>query len=134
MTRFAILRAPRPRRGNRRGFTLIESMVALVVLVFGVMMVAALTGVIMKANRNSVNRTRADEVLNQKIESFQSIAYENIFDGTDTVTVGDVRFTRSWTVSPNTPVANVMQIRLTARWVEGGDTLRVSTTTLRGTT
>lgn len=131
MTRFASLR--RLHR-DPRGFTLIESMVALVVLVFGVMMVAALTGVIMKANRDSVNRTRADEVLNQKIESFQSIPYQNIVDGTDTVTIGGVRFLRSWNVIPNTPVANVMQIRMTARWVEEGDTLTVRTTTLRGQT
>ena len=121
------------RRGRKaNGFTLMEVMVALVVLLFGVVAMASLSAVVVQGNRGSTNRTRADEVLYQKVEQFQSMPYQAISSGSDQVTLGGVRFNRQWTVDPNTPSANVMRIRLRATWVERADTFHVRTTTLKG--
>ncbi|MDX1622608.1 MAG: prepilin-type N-terminal cleavage/methylation domain-containing protein [Gemmatimonadota bacterium] len=117
---------------ERDGFTLVEAMVALVVLMFGVVMMAGLTGAIMQANRDSVNRSRADAALYSRIEQFQSTPYQDIANGSDSMTIGGVTFSRSWIVSPNTPIPNVMEIQLTVRWADRGDTLEVRKTTLRG--
>jgi len=121
-------------RDRRAGFTLIEVIVALVVLLFGVITMASLSAMVMQSNRGSTNRTRADQALYQKVEEFQSLPFQSISTGSDSVSVGGVGFLRSWEVDNNTPVANVMQIRLTATWVERQDTLRVRTTTLKGQT
>ena len=120
--------------GRRAGFTLIEVIVALVVLLFGVITMASLSAMVMQSNRGSTNRTRADQALYQKVEEFQSLPFQSISTGSDSVSIGGVGFLRSWEVDNNTPVANVMQIRLTATWVERTDTLRVRTTTLKGQT
>lgn len=122
------------RRGRSAGFTLVEVMVALVILLFGVLTMASLTVVMMQANRGSTNRTRADQALYQKVEQFQSLQFQSITAGSDSVAIGGVGFQRTWAVDNNTPVANVMQIRLTATWVERADTFNVRTTTLKGQT
>lgn len=119
-------------RSGREGFTLVEIMIALIVLAFGALAVAGLSAVLIESNRGATNRTRADEALYQKVEEFQSIPYRSIANGSDTVSIGGVTFTRTWTIDPNTPVPNLLRLRLVAEWVEKGDTLRVRTTTLRG--
>lgn len=121
-------------RTRNAGFTLMEVMVALVVLLFGVITMASLSAVVVQSNRGSTNRTRADEALYQKVEQFQSMPYQAVASGSDAVTVGNVRFNRSWVVEPNTPAPNVMRISLRATWVERADTFRVSTSTLKGQT
>lgn len=121
-------------RARDAGFTLMEVMVALVVLLFGVITMASLSAVVVQSNRGSTNRTRADEALYQKVEQFQSMPYQAVASGSDAVTIGGVRFSRAWVVEPNTPAPNVMRIRLRATWVERADTFRVTTTTLKGQT
>ncbi len=115
---------------NERGFTLIEVLVATVILVIGLIGVAGLLTSVMQANRGAMNRTRAQQILVEKVAQFHSTAYANLASGSDQDTVGGVVFTRQWTVNPNTPIANASTIALTARWVERRDTFRVRQSTI----
>lgn len=118
-------------RGNR-GFTLIEIVVAIVMLAFGVLASASLTAALMASNRGVTNRTRAVETLRLKVEDLQSVIYPQITNGNDTATVGGVTFNRSWTVTANSPVTNTKTITLTVTWTDRQGTHTITNQTVRG--
>lgn len=115
-----------------RGFTLIEIVVAIVMLAFGVLASASLTAALMRSNSGVTNRTRAIEILREKVEDLQSETYFDIASGNDAVTVGGVTFSRSWAVAADTPAANLKTITLTATWNDRQGSHTVSNQTIRG--
>lgn len=117
---------------DSRGFTLIEIVVAIVMLAFGVLASASLTAALMASNRGVTNRTRAVETSRLKVEDLQSVRYSQIRNGSDTATVGGVTFNRSWTVTADSPVANTKAVRLTVTWTDRQGSHSLSTQTIRG--
>lgn len=118
-------------RAGEAGFTLVEVMVALVIFLIGVLGVAGMLVTTIHSNRGGTNRTRADQLLHEKVEEFQSTSYGAITSGADQDTVAGVVFTRQWTVTQNDPIANVATIDLSASWSERGLTFEVGTATMR---
>jgi type IV pilus assembly protein PilV len=114
------------RRGDRRGFSLIEVMVGVVLMTIGVLGLAALSVTVAQANRGATNRTRADQVLHEKIEEFQTADYDEITDGDDEITVGGITFARTWSVTDDSPMAGVKMVEITGTWDERGTTFRSS--------
>jgi len=118
-------------RGSQ-GFTLIEIVVAIVMLAFGVLASASLTAALMASNRGVTNRTRAVETLRLKVEDLESVRYAQITNGNDTATVGGVTFNRSWTVAANSPAANTKTITLTVTWTDRQGNHTITNQTIRG--
>jgi prepilin-type N-terminal cleavage/methylation domain-containing protein len=118
-------------RGSR-GFTLIEIVVAIVLLAFGVLASASLTATLMRSNRGVTNRTRAVETLRLKVEDLQSQGYAQVGNGNDTATIGGITYNRAWTVTPNTPDANLKTITLTVTWGDRQGNHTMSNQTIRG--
>jgi type IV pilus modification protein PilV len=112
-------------------FTLVEVMVALVILAIGVLGVAGLLVTTVQSNRGATNRSRADELIYEKVEEFQSTSYAAITSGSDEVTIDGVVFAREWTVTPNDPTSGVLTIDVTAQWSERGQTFEVESSTMR---
>lgn len=120
------------RLASNDGFTLVEILVALIVFLIGALGVAGLLLNLMYANRGATNRTRADELLYEKVEELQSIPYGGVSDGTDQKTVAGVVFTREWTVTDDEPIDNVRTIELVTRWSDHGEIFEIRTATMRG--
>lgn len=120
------------RLGDRRGFTLIEIVVAIVMLAFGVLASASLTAALMASNRGVTNRTRAVETLRLKVEDLQSVEYPQIASGNDTATIGGVTFNRAWAVTPNSPAANLKAVTLTVTWTDRQGSHTITSQTIRG--
>lgn len=118
-------------RGSR-GFTLVEIVVAIVLLAFGVLASASLTAALMRSNRGVTNRTRAVETLHLKVEDLQSLNYSEVASGNDTATIGGVTFNRAWTVTPNSPAANLKSITFTVTWGDRQGNHTISNQTIRG--
>jgi prepilin-type N-terminal cleavage/methylation domain-containing protein len=117
---------------GRQGFTLIEIVVAIVMLAFGVLASASLTAALMASNRGVTNRTRAVETLRLQVEDLESVRYAQITNGNDTATVGGVTFNRSWAVAANSPVANTKTITLTITWTDRQGNHTITNQTIRG--
>jgi prepilin-type N-terminal cleavage/methylation domain-containing protein len=118
-------------RGSR-GFTLIEIVVAIVLLAFGVLASASLTATLMRSNRGVTNRTRAVETLRLKVEDLQSQSYAQVANGNDTATIGGITYNRAWTVTPDTPAANLKMITLNVTWGDRQGNHMLSNQTIRG--
>jgi type IV pilus modification protein PilV len=87
------------------GFSLIEVLVAVVVLSFGLLALAALQGSLFKASAEAKAQTVALGLAAEKLEYFRGFgdmaAYQSIDTGSDaaTINVGGVAFARAWTVT-----------------------------------
>jgi prepilin-type N-terminal cleavage/methylation domain-containing protein len=117
---------------DNRGFTLIEIVVAIVLLTFGVLASASLTAALMQSNRGVTNRTQAVETLRLKVEDMQSTKYAQIASGNDTRTIRGVTFNRSWAVVSDSPAADLKTITLTVTWNDRQGNHTLSNQTIRG--
>lgn len=122
MSRLALIlrRHTRSRAGSRRGFSLVEVMVGLVLMSIGLLGMVALSVTVSKANREATNRTRADQLLHEKIEEFQTSRYDDIVAGVDTMMLGQVEFVRTWTITEDVPIDDVKLISIDGLWTEQG--------------
>lgn len=118
--------------GDRRGFTLVEIVVAVVILALSVLGTASLTAMLMRANGGSTDRTRAVEALRLKVEDMQSTAYGSIDSGSDTWTVGALTVSRTWTVTADSPAPGLKTVDLTASWDDRRGHHTIRTQTIRG--
>lgn len=122
----------RNRRRSDAGFTLVEIMVAIVLMTIGILAMAALAMAVAEANRDATNHTRADQLLHEKVEEFRSASYTAIADGSDEVDMAGTKIVRTWTVTDDAPMDDIKRLDLVGKWVEKGDTLTTRTATYIG--
>ncbi|MFM1783578.1 MAG: hypothetical protein RIS14_1331, partial [Pseudomonadota bacterium] len=86
-----------------RGFSMIEVLIAVVVLGFGLMALAALQTSIIRSSAETKTQTVALQLAKDKVEdlrSFQTLAgYQALTSGNDTVIESAVNYARTWTVT-----------------------------------
>lgn len=104
------------------GFTLIEVMIALLLLLIGVAGVLSLQMVSVKATGFSRHATEATILAEDKMEELMTIAPAELVDGTDIVDSDGVAsatgfYVRAWTVVPD---GTVNQVTVTVNWNERG--------------
>lgn len=89
------------RTENEQGFSIIELMVALVILTVGLLSMAATTGYVATQVRAGDLRTERAAALQQVIENLKATPFSSLqsVGEASAVTVGDFQFW--WTVSPN---------------------------------
>lgn len=131
-------RPPRPRRDARarRGFTLLEVLVALVILAT---VLVTLAGFMTKFVRNSTldgQRARAADLVTTRLEAIKGVTKYDAIDGwqkTESAIPGYTGFTRVTTVKrvQNTKEDyKIVTVRATSRML-GADTVRKSTVVAR---
>ncbi|HEU4813029.1 MAG TPA: prepilin-type N-terminal cleavage/methylation domain-containing protein [Xanthomonadaceae bacterium] len=86
-----------------RGFSLIEVLVSVVVMSFGLLSLAALQGALFKAGAETRAQSAALALATEKIEFFEGYRdraeFQSFTDGNDAaVTIDGVDYTRSWTI------------------------------------
>jgi type IV pilus assembly protein PilV len=81
---------------NQGGFSLIEMMMASLVLMIGLLSVASLIGYSISSNFSSKNNTTATAAGEQKMEELRCLAFANLVDGGNTLnSSGNITFTGS---------------------------------------
>ena len=120
------------------GFTLIEVMIALTVLLIGMLGIAAMLVTSIDANENNKRSTEATYLVEQQLEIFRGAPYSAVAGMTSTDTNNNTYinargdkltdlpciYTRIWTVLPNP--GNTKTITVTVNWKYKGQPHSVS--------
>ncbi len=118
----------RSERG-RSAFSLLEVIIALAILAFGILAVVAAQVATLDFSRRSRSATQAMYLAEQKMEEFQALSTASLaalgsqndpnnpidYDpGDDDATT----YIRSWTISPDAPEAGITTITVTVTWTD----------------
>jgi len=112
---------------SQYGFTLLEVLVAIVILTIGLLGTAGLTTGVIRGNHYSKNITSATAAGQTLLESVKSSGYTNATSANfpnDTVTMGGMTFTRTTTITNSSPAANMKTVSVTVSWTESNNTAR----------
>lgn len=104
-------------KGRVEGFTLIETLGALVIFAVSVLGIAGAATSVMRGNQTALYSTIATDLAQDKLEELKAQTPSTVTSGGPvTNTVNGVTFSRSWTVTTNSPVAGVRRIDVTVTW------------------
>jgi type IV pilus assembly protein PilV len=113
------------------GFTLIEVMIALVVMSIGLTALAAVQISAIQGNAFSKRMTTAVSIVDEKMEQIKSNLYtEIVSESSSQITQSNLNFTRQVTVTNNSPLTNTKTINVTVSWSEGSKSHSVPITTV----
>lgn len=99
-----------------RGFTLIEVMIAVFLLVVAIMGAASVTTSVIKGNAFSQTLTTATTLAEDKMEDLKSVAYGSLLTGNDTKSIDNLNYTRAWTVGVESN--NRKTVAVTVTWTQ----------------
>jgi type IV pilus assembly protein PilV len=111
------------RRGGDGGFTLVEIMIALFILVVAFLGIISTTAMVIKTNSFSKTMTTAATLAKDRMEVLKNTKYDNLIAGSDTV---DSTYTRTWTVANNSPATDMKTITVSVVWTWQGTSHNVN--------
>lgn len=114
------------------GFTVIESMIAIVILSISFLALANLQISSIKGNAIAQRRTTAVSIAEQRIEQLKNTPFATIQAEAPTpVTASNLNFTRQVTVAAG-PLPNTLNVSVIVTWVDGTKTYTVPIATIIG--
>ena len=103
------------------GFTLLEVMIALVIMAVGLLGLAALQLVAVKSNAFSSEMTYATMLAQQHAEGLKSLPFTdgNLTAGSHTAMGSSkgVQYTVTWNVTDNIPTTDMKSVNVTVQWL-----------------
>ena len=116
-----------PRLRSSNGFTLIEVLVAMVILSVGLLGTAALITGIIKSNQLSNRITTATVLAQDKMEVIKSVSYSNaVSEARAFLPSPDNKYEREVTVVDDSPAVNMKAVTVTVYW-ESSKSVRLQT-------
>lgn len=112
---------------NDKGFTLIEIMIAMFILVVGLLGVAGVATTVINGNVFSKGLTTATTLAQDKMEELKNTKYSNIASGSDTQ---ESIYTRTWTSTSDSPATGMKTIDVTVQFPWKGSTHNVTLKTI----
>lgn len=116
---------------------MLEALIAIAVLAFGLAAYAALMGGVIDAERVAHRRTVATSLAVAKLEELRGLPAVTVADGADPPLNGagrpdepDSMFTRSWSVVDDSPVAGTRTVAITCSWPDKDGTKTVRLTSV----
>ena len=108
------------KRGRREaGLTLVEVLVAMFLLVFGLLGLAQGTILAIRSNQTALYHVMASNLGRDKLEDLKATSWAGIVSGGPSTEIrNNVVFTRTWTVTPNSPAAGLKRIDVAVTWVD----------------
>jgi type IV pilus assembly protein PilV len=122
----------RPCGRRSAGFTLVEVIVAIVLLGVGLMGMAALSTTVTRANVQSSSLTTATALAQERAERLRTEDYDALASGNDSRVVDNVTYTRSWVVTADDPEPGLKTVAIAVSWTTRGTTHTTRLTTIRG--
>lgn len=91
---------------DSRGFTLIEIIIAIFILVVALTGLAGVASTVISGNAFSKEITTATTLAQEKIEQLKNTNYQNLADGSDTQSI----YTRTWTITLTATHVKTMEV------------------------
>ena len=115
--------------GGTRGFTLIEVLVTALLLTVGLLGTLGLTTGVIRGNFFSKNITSATAIAESQLEAVQNRGYVNATTthfpaAAVTVSMGNVNFSRTTTITADSPSSNMKTVSVTVTWNEANNAAR----------
>lgn len=110
---------------HNHGFTLVEIMIAIAILVLALLGLASLAVMVIKGNAFSKTLTTATTLAKDRMEQLKNTSYDTLAPGTDYAAMdatvqatraSDTVYTRTWTVNANSPASDMTTIIVTVDW------------------
>jgi type IV pilus assembly protein PilV len=107
----------------QNGFTLVEVLITLVLLTFGLIAAATVETASIQVNSRAARMDEATGLAQLTMEQLRSVAdpatlADTVEAGLNHTGLGVGRYTRSWTITPG-PTANSRRVRVTVSWLGG---------------
>jgi type IV pilus assembly protein PilV len=115
------------RIADSSGFTLIEVMIAILVIVVGLLGVAGVATMVINGNTLAKEMTVATTLAQDKIEELKNTSYPNLGSSSDTQ---DSIYTRTWTVTADSPAGGMKTIQVAVQFSWKGSTRNVTLKTI----
>ena len=116
---------------HHSGFTLLEVLIALVILSIGLLGVAGLTIGIIHGNTVSRHSTTATVIAQSELEDIQRAGYFNAttanFPDDSAIAMGGVTFARTNTITDDDPLPDMKTVTVTVSWENGVRSVALNT-------
>jgi type IV pilus assembly protein PilV len=110
------------------GFTLVEVLIAMFLLVTALLGTAAVTATVIQGNSFSNRMTEATTLAQDKMEELRGMSYDDMTSGSDTC---DTLYTRTWTVTTDSPATDTATVEVEVVFPWKGENRTVSVATIR---
>ncbi|MEW5948772.1 MAG: type IV pilus modification protein PilV [Thermodesulfobacteriota bacterium] len=103
---------------NKKGFTLIEVLIAILVLAIGLLSLATLASTVMNGNAFSNEMTTATTLAQEKLEDIQGQGYASASSSSENYSsiTGYGAYKRVTTVAADTPATGMKTVTVTVSW------------------
>lgn len=101
---------------NKKGFSLIELMVSMVILAIGLLGLASLQGAAINGNQHGNTISLATVLAQDTIESVRNTAFDDITTTNFPASATIDNFTRSILIEDDTPLNELKRITVTVSW------------------
>ena len=119
------------RRRKSSGFTLLEVLVAMVILTVGLLGMASLCVGIIKGNEFSKEISSATTCAREKVEDIERMGFANTTAGTVTEGYGSIsnytEYKRETIITSNTPVTGMQSVQVTVYWDSDNHQVQIRT-------
>ena len=104
---------------NTNGFTLLEVIIAMAILAFGILGLSKMQISSIRGNDSAMEFTRGSTWAADNIETLMILNYDDpgFADGSDSEGI----FNIDWIITPSDPVPNVKKITMTVTWKDKGE-------------
>ena len=108
------------KRSRDKGFTLLEVIVAISILAFGLLAVASMQATAIRGNSFAGGVTEGTSWAVDQAEKLMALPYDNadLDEGDHSATEG--RYTIDWTVTDDSPIPNTKTINVVVTWTDHG--------------
>jgi type IV pilus assembly protein PilV len=101
---------------GQRGFTLLEVMITMVILAIGLLGLAGLQIIAIKGNSYGQQMTVASTMAQNQLEQMRQGAVALVTSNDFVTDSNGITYTRTWTVTPNTPNQNMNTVEIDVSW------------------